>query len=69
MAHFSRLTNLVTFLSELHCSFSIVDPSAADSVMVNCFQKKYIEWLPQVKKGDVIILHKLKVRSSLGRAL
>ena len=57
------------FLSELHFSLSIVNPSAPDSVMVNCFQKKYIEWLPQVKKDNMIILHKLKVHSSLGHAL
>ncbi|KIJ69117.1 hypothetical protein HYDPIDRAFT_105685 [Hydnomerulius pinastri MD-312] len=49
-------------------SFTVVDPSKADygyslsgSVTVNSFQKKYLEWLPQVNEGDVVILRKLKV--------
>lgn len=47
-------------------SFNLVDPSTVDSprqsIKVNCFQKKYLEWLPQVQKDDIVILRKLKVR-------
>ena len=61
----SCLTGPMYPFVELHRSFSIVDPSTVDSglqsVTVNCFQKKYTEWLPQVQKGDVVILRKLKV--------
>ncbi|KAF8136492.1 hypothetical protein EV363DRAFT_1319733 [Boletus edulis] len=46
-------------------SFTLVDPSIVDSprqsIRVNCFQKKYLEWLPQVQKDDIVILRKLKV--------
>lgn len=46
---------------EWSCSFTIVDPSIAVGFRVNCFQNKYVEWLPQPKLDDVIILRKLKV--------
>ncbi|KAF9227780.1 hypothetical protein BS17DRAFT_774296 [Gyrodon lividus] len=44
-------------------SFIVVDPSNFESngITVICFQKKYLEWLPQVKKDDVVILRKLKI--------
>ncbi|KAG9318610.1 hypothetical protein JVU11DRAFT_703 [Chiua virens] len=45
-------------------SITLVDPSTIDlprqSIKVNCFQKKYSEWLPQVQKDDIVILRKLK---------
>lgn len=47
-------------------SITLVDPSVVDSsrqnIKVNCFQKKYLEWLPQVQKDDIVILRKLKVQ-------
>lgn len=56
----------MSFLPEWGRSFTLVDPSTVDSprqrITVNCFQKKYLEWLPQVQKDDVVILRKLKVR-------
>jgi len=57
---------ILPFLLEWSRSFTLVDPSTVDSrqqsIRVNCFQKKYIEWLPQVQKDDIVILRKLKVR-------
>lgn len=53
------------YLLEWSRSFTIVDSSIFDSaiggIRVNCFQKKYAAWLPQIEKGDVVILHGLKV--------
>lgn len=47
-------------------SIILVDPSTVGlprpDIKVNCFQKKYREWLPQAQKDDIIILRKLKVR-------
>ncbi|KAI6109680.1 hypothetical protein F5141DRAFT_1116076 [Pisolithus sp. B1] len=57
-----------TSTNEWSRSFTIVDPSIASGnglsavgVGVTCFQKTYVEWLPQVAEGDVVILRKLKI--------
>ncbi|KAJ7256501.1 hypothetical protein B0H12DRAFT_511554 [Mycena haematopus] len=50
------------------CSLRIVDPSICDEscraakegLLVNCFRKKYKEWLPTVSAGDVILLQDIK---------
>ncbi|KAH0825903.1 hypothetical protein J3R83DRAFT_7655 [Lanmaoa asiatica] len=69
-----NVAGLVTFVNptkktrtdDWHRSFNIVDPSTTDSprksITVNCFQKKYVEWLPQVQKGDVVILRNIKAQ-------
>ena len=53
-------------VSEWSRSFTIVDESTVNRgeprLVVNCFQKKYVEWLPQANEGDVVILRNLKVR-------
>ncbi|EGO21119.1 hypothetical protein SERLADRAFT_452251, partial [Serpula lacrymans var. lacrymans S7.9] len=33
-----------------------------EGLAVNCFQDKYLEWLPSPSVGDVIILRRLKVK-------
>ncbi|KAH7923468.1 hypothetical protein BV22DRAFT_1068672 [Leucogyrophana mollusca] len=57
-------------------SFDLVDPSNVDAestyfdctgLAVNCFQKKYAEWLPSVKQGDIVILRKLRITQFQGR--
>ncbi|KAI6036462.1 hypothetical protein BKA83DRAFT_26059 [Pisolithus microcarpus] len=57
-----------TSTNEWSRSFTVVDPSIASGngfsavgVGVTCFQKTYVEWLPQVAEGDVVILRKLKI--------
>jgi hypothetical protein len=64
--HSAWLARIIPFPLEWGRSFTLVDPStvgsARQSIKVNCFQKKYLEWLPQVQKDDVVILRKLKVR-------
>jgi hypothetical protein len=53
-------------LVEWSRSFTVTDPSKFEATpngtTVTCFQKKYLEWLPQVKQHDVVILRKLRVR-------
>lgn len=60
------LSKIIPFLLEWGRSFTLVDPSTVDSsqqsIRVNCFQKKYPEWLPQVRKDDIVILRNLRVR-------
>ncbi|KAH7889613.1 hypothetical protein F5I97DRAFT_1800282 [Phlebopus sp. FC_14] len=58
-----------TRTNEWSRSFALVDPSNVDSgsVTVNCFQKKYLEWLPQVNQDDVVILRKLKISEWNGK--
>lgn len=64
--HSMYLARVIPFLLEWGRSFTLVDPSTVDSpqqnIKVNCFQKKYLEWLPQVQRNDIVILRKLKVR-------
>lgn len=62
----------LTGVTEWSCSFVIVDPSIYSNpgssdvgIGVTCFHKKYVEWLPQVDRGDIVILRKLKVREIL----
>ncbi|KAJ6618805.1 hypothetical protein B0H10DRAFT_2028043 [Mycena sp. CBHHK59/15] len=53
---------------DLTCSLRIVDPSnciesfppSYEGFTVNCFTKKYEQWLPAAAVGDIIILHKIK---------
>ncbi|KAH7906154.1 hypothetical protein BJ138DRAFT_1016657 [Hygrophoropsis aurantiaca] len=74
----SARTPSLTRSNEWGCSFDIVDPSSvmnpespyidsSNHISVNCFQKKYVEWLPAVKQGDIVILRKLKVTQFQGR--
>jgi len=35
---------------------------AHESLTVNCFTRRFPEWLPQISEGDVVILVDLKVR-------
>lgn len=62
-----------TTTNEWSSSFVIVDSSIYSSqglsdvgIGVTCFQKKYVEWLPQVDRGDVVILRKLKISDFKG---
>ncbi|KAI6045564.1 hypothetical protein EDC04DRAFT_3136891 [Pisolithus marmoratus] len=62
-----------TSTNEWSRSFTIVDPSITSSsslsavgVGVTCFQKTYVEWLPQVAEGDVVMLRKLKISEFSG---
>ncbi|KAF9246398.1 hypothetical protein BU15DRAFT_39557 [Melanogaster broomeanus] len=59
-----------TRTDEWSCYFRMVDPSTvgaiSEAIGVTCFQKKYLEWLPQVKEGDVVILRKLKINEFNG---
>ncbi|KAL4067753.1 hypothetical protein J3A83DRAFT_4254123 [Scleroderma citrinum] len=57
-----------TSTNEWTRSFTIVDPSidsdhglSTGGIGVICFQKKYVEWLPQLKNGDIVILRRLKM--------
>jgi hypothetical protein len=51
------------------CNITVVDPSnVSDDMMsrtegfkINCFTKKYVQWLPQPKIGEVLILRNVKV--------
>jgi hypothetical protein len=51
------------------CNINIVDPSnASDDMMstaegfkINCFTKRYAQWLPQPNIGEVLILRNVKV--------
>ena len=53
------------------CNIIVVDPtnvsdsmmSTAEGFKVNCFTKKYAQWLPQPSLGEVLILRNVKVRS------
>ena len=64
--HSAWLARIIPFPLEWSRSFALVDPSTVgsprQSITVNCFQKKYLEWLPQVQRDDIVILRKLKVR-------
>lgn len=66
ITHSMYLAWIIPFLLEWGRSFTLVDPSIVNSpqqnINVNCFQKKYLEWLPQVQRDDIVILRKLKVR-------
>lgn len=62
-----------TSTNEWSRSFTIVDPTITSGnglsdagVGVTCFQKNYVEWLPQVAEGDVVILRKLKISEFSG---
>ncbi|TFK42385.1 hypothetical protein BDQ12DRAFT_676116 [Crucibulum laeve] len=54
---------------ELSCSVTLVDPSntivdqifAPEGFRVNCFTKKYPQWLPQPVPGNVLIFHNVKL--------
>ncbi|KAG1728642.1 uncharacterized protein EDB91DRAFT_852261 [Suillus paluster] len=66
----------LTRKQEWHRTFSIVDPSCMEDdvdvvnhrLIVNCFQKEYIEWLPQAEVGDIVIFRRLKT-STFGGGL
>ena len=53
------------------CNIAMVDPtnvsddmmSTTEGFKVNCFTKKYAQWLPQPNLGEVLILRGVKVRS------
>ncbi|KIJ17019.1 hypothetical protein PAXINDRAFT_180193 [Paxillus involutus ATCC 200175] len=53
-------------------SFTVTDPSKFEATpngtTVTCFQKKYLEWLPQVKQHDVVILRKLRIAEFNGES-
>ncbi|KAJ6531307.1 hypothetical protein B0H19DRAFT_1191176 [Mycena capillaripes] len=59
------------------CSLRIVDPFNCDEslnvtrpgtegLLINCFTKKYKEWLPTAREGSVIILHEIKAAINRG---
>ena len=60
---------VLTIIKDWTRTFSLIDPSCMEdgidvirrSVTVNCFQKKYPEWLPQAEVGDIVIFRRLKV--------
>lgn len=41
------------------------DPSCGQYFAVSCFDARYFGWLPQVIKGDVLVLHNVKVSSNV----
>lgn len=52
------------FLDWMKC-IQIVDPSIQNTnpsgMKINCFCKRYPEWLPNANYGDVVILRHVKV--------
>ncbi|KAJ7709492.1 hypothetical protein B0H17DRAFT_1324419 [Mycena rosella] len=62
---------------DLGCSLRVVDPSnciesfppAKEGFTVNCFTKKYAQWLPAAQEGDIIILHNVKAQGRNGSFL
>lgn len=60
---------VLTVIKEWTRTFSLIDPSCMEddvdvvnrSFLVNCFQKKHIEWLPQAEIGDIVLFRRLKV--------
>lgn len=50
------------------CFVHIVDPSnysvQSSGIKINCFSKRYKEWLPHPEVGDVLILRNVKVQIS-----
>lgn len=60
-------------LAEWMCFVEIVDTSSTRSdangqwkgVKINCFTKRYKEWLPCLQRGDAVILRDIKVCKEL----
>lgn len=48
---------------------SLVDPTNynthSSGLKINCFTKRYKEWLPHAEEGEVLILRNVKVRTMI----
>ncbi|TFK60686.1 hypothetical protein BDN72DRAFT_965560 [Pluteus cervinus] len=51
-----------TTSGEWSCRLKIIDPTVSDStaLYINCFSKKYMEWLPVPDKDDIVMLRNIK---------
>ncbi|KAH9484199.1 hypothetical protein JR316_0003679 [Psilocybe cubensis] len=65
---------LTRSLTEWMCYITIVDQDSTRSdssgrwngLKINCFMKRHKEWLPCVNRGDVVILHSVKIEEYRG---